>query len=151
MFSNRPRSKLTNAKSGSNSALTKRKIESKTVIKQNKAMDVDYFSKSSKPKPQKKSRVVEYQQKLNSKIRDEYNIKKKDKENWEDEDKPTLASQIYGERMFMSKYRNEWKFMENLNSTLSPRKEEKTLMSCTTSTSKNKLVPHKSAISIKKS
>lgn len=81
MLSSRPCSKLNNIKGESKSVLAKRKIESKTVIKQNKATDVDYFAKSSKAIPHKKSKIIEYQQKLNSKIRDEYNIKKKDKEN----------------------------------------------------------------------
>ena len=94
--------------------------------------------------------MIEYQEKMNSKIRDEYNIKKKDKENFDPPAKTKVASLVYGERMFMEKYKNECKFMENLNSTLSPRKGEKSLKSCSSSTSK-KLIPHKSPIYAQKS
>ena len=82
----------------------------------------DYFARSSKIKKQRKSKMVRYQEKMNQKIRVEYNIK-----NWK-EDRTTVTSKqssmVYGERMFMSKYyKNKPKFLQNLNSTLSPRKE----------------------------
>ena len=48
------------------------------------------------------------------------------------------ASYVYGERMFMSKYKSKPKFLENLNSTLSPKKE-KVLLSNSCSSSQSKL------------
>lgn len=65
--------------------------------------------------------MVQYQEKMNQKIRNEYNIKQKQPK--VPSEKSRAAAMVYGERMFMSKYKNRPKFMQNLNSTLSPRKE----------------------------
>ena len=81
MLSNREQPKIVHIKDESTSALITRKIASKTVIKHNKSTDIDYSAKISKMKQHKKSKMIKYQEKMNSKIRDEYNIKKKDKEN----------------------------------------------------------------------
>ena len=81
------------------------------------------ITKLSKPKTQKKSKMLEFQEKMSSKIRNEYNIKKKGKEN-------LVISKIetYEVKMPMSKYKNSPKFMQNLNCTLSPRNLEKGLL-----------------------
>lgn len=59
---------------------------------------------------------------MNQKIRNEYNIKLKAKH---DKAPSTSAAFVYGERMFMNKYKYRPKFLGDLNSTLSPRKEVK--------------------------
>lgn len=73
--------------------------------------------------------MIQYQEKMSQKIRDEYNIKSREKENNDDTMESKVASLVYGERIFMGKYKYRPKFMEDLNSTYSPRKETKTPIS----------------------
>ena len=88
-----------------------------TVIK-----NKEYFAKSNRIKRQKKSKMIQYQEQMNQKIRTEYNIKSRSPN--KDPAKPSKqASLVYGERMFMSKYKSKPKFLQTLNSTLSPKKQ----------------------------
>lgn len=84
--------------------------------------------------------MIQYQEKMSQKIRDEYNIKTKEKENTGTPGVPNVAALVYGERMFMSKYKNRPKFLEDLNSTLSPRKQDAVCLTCS-SASSTKLLP----------
>jgi hypothetical protein len=90
---------------------------SKTVIKNH-----EYFSKSIKGKTrQRKSKMLQYKEKIGEKLRNEYNIKKPEKK-LNHATSSSAAALVYGERMFMDKYKNNPKFLQNLNSTYSPRK-----------------------------
>lgn len=89
---------------------------SKTVIKNH-----EYFSKSIKGKTRHgKSKMLQYKEKIGEKLRNEYNIKKPEKK--VNQGTSSSAALVYGERMFMDKYKNNPKFLQNLNSTYSPRK-----------------------------
>jgi len=113
-------------KGESTAALLRNKFISRTIIKNNELTEKDYAIKSNKFKRQRKSKMIQYQERMNQKIRKEYNIKEKSRENKKEQPSSNVASFVYGERMFMSKYKSHPKFMETLNSTLSPRKDSKT-------------------------
>lgn len=127
MLSNREKSKSNKTKIETASSILRSKLGSKTVIKSTKSDPKNMTTKFSKLKPQKKSKIIEFQEKMNSKIHKEYNIKKKEKENQNNPSKSKVVNLVYGERILMNKYKNQPKFIGDLNSTLSPRKEEKIL------------------------
>lgn len=82
-------------------------------------------SKLKQIKKHHKSKYIRYQEKMDRKIREEFNIKKSKKETKYSPANANAAASVYGERMFMNKYKSRPKFMENLNSTFSPQKEKK--------------------------
>ena len=135
MLSNREGGKTNKAQAESTSSILRSKLISKTVIKSEKKNEKSSISKLLKLKPQKKSKMLEFKDQMNSKIHQEYNIKRKEKENLCNQSKLKTPNLAYGERMLMLKYKNQPKFMGNLNSTLSPRIEDKTLFVWTSSKS----------------
>lgn len=120
------------------------KFISRTATKAQFSSEKEHVLRTSKIRRQKKSQMVEFQEKMSKKIRREYNIKGKSKDSKHEKHVSSVAAEVYGERMFMAKYKNRPKFMENLNSTMSPRKEEKVCLT-TTSTSSSHFLPYTSS------
>lgn len=136
-------------KGESTKTFLRNKFISRTVTKPKSPSVTEELLRNSKLQRQKKSQMLEFQEKMSNKIRNEYNIKGKSKDSKHKKSISKVAEQVYGERMFMNKYKSRPKFMENLNSTLSPRKEEKVCLTCS-STSTGRFRPYTSSTAIKK-
>jgi len=134
-------------KDESTSSLLRNKLSSNSIVK-NKQHDLDYIIKSTKAKLYG-GYDIKHRDRTGSKTNlaelieenDEYNVKKEHKNSTKEYSVSTVAAMVYGERSIISKYKNRPKFMENLNATLSPRKEAKICLTCT-SKSSTQIMPH---------